>query len=371
MLRTDRTPHCFSLASNIATVKNKGIHSPPPLHILPHPHIHIVAELLLRSDRNATFVSSPVLYVIILALPRIVRDSNLRARLSTYMVEYVELLGVRRPRALTMEGAPLPAAPPLAAPIHPADAPKHKRKRCRQKCASIPPADAPTTKRIRLRSKSRDAVALPMMHTRVETQDSVSDGRAEPGVWPQRDKITEWYAHPASLLEDFPLSDDAIECRKAHPVIEGSPSLRHMRDLMRTLDVTIAHSFEYKGKWHSLQACHLATFYEDRALHMVGERRIQDWWAARPLSDRSETRTGVALTFWFSLNDAPRVPDAIEVGLTSTLLAEFEAVFLLAYQRFDNVPEHIHVIDGNKVMPETSLGLYSLATRKRAVSSPS
>ena len=249
-----------------------------------------------------------------------------------------------------MQGAPLPAVPPLAAPIHPAGAPKRRRRR--PLAAPIPPADAPTTKRIRLRCKSRDAVALPMMHTRVETQDSVSDGRAEPGVWPQRDKITEWYAHPASLLEEFPLSGDAIECRKAHPVIEGSPSIRHVRNLMRTLDVTVGHSFAYKGKWHSLRACHLATFYEDRALHMVGERRIQDWWAAQPLSDRSETRTGAALTFWFSLNDAPRLPDAIEVGLTSTVLAEFEAVFLLAYQRFSNVPEHIRVIDGNKVMPE-------------------
>jgi len=128
-----------------------------------------------------------------------------------------------------------------------------------------------------------------------------------------------------------------------------------MRKLMSKLDLKVAHSFEYNGNWRSLGAADLATFYEDRALHMVGRRRISEWWAQQPESSfsDSEASTGAALTFWYSMDNSPRVPDAIEVGLTSTQLAQFEQVFCLTYQHFNNLPKHITVVDCNRIMPES------------------
>ena len=45
----------------------------------------------------------------------------------------------------------------------------------------------------------------------------------------------------------------------------------------------------------------------------------------------------------------PLLPDAIVAGLESTLVAEFETVFLLSYGHFRNTPPHVQMIDASTV----------------------
>jgi len=181
----------------------------------------------------------------------------------------------------------------------------------------------------------------------------VCDGRAEYGVWPKKDKISEWYENPAAMMSEFPLSRAAEQCRLSFPVVEEHVSLRTSRTLMNHLDVKPAHSFQYNGKWCSLGAAELATFYEDRALHAVGKLRMEEW-ASQQQCCGSSTKTGAALTFWYAMNNATRLPDAIEVGLLSTTLAQFEKVFCLTYptQQFENMPRHITILDCNAILSE-------------------
>ena len=100
----------------------------------------------------------------------------------------------------------------------------------------------------------------------------------------------------------------------------------------------------YKGYWKSISAVALSTFYEDSALHEVGKIRMAEWWRAQK-DVTVPLRTGVALTFWYSLDGSHVLPDAIKVGLKSTLTAEFEAVFCLTYQSFTNMPSHVRTIN--------------------------
>jgi len=220
----------------------------------------------------------------------------------------------------------------------------------------------PPPKRVRLRAKTTDvagaysaAVPLPHMLPRVETSRSVSDGRSEPGVWPRtKNKVKTWFNHPAALTSQFPLSAPAKDILVSCPGVEADPTVRETRSLLGKLDVRLGHSFEYNDEWFSLNANEIATFYEDRVLHMIGRQRIAEWWASQPESvfSHAATKTGAAVTFWYSMDNSPRLPDAIEVGLASTLLAQFEQVFCLTYQPFENMPPHITVVDCGKILPE-------------------
>jgi len=226
--------------------------------------------------------------------------------------------------------------------------------------SSFTMAEGRALKRRRLNEKGADVhgtyrghLPFPRMWPRVEDQQTVSDGRAHPGVWPVKGKVSAWYEHSAALLELFPLSPAAERRRRSLPAVVDDVQLRPIRKLMHLLDYTIPHSFKYKDEWFSLGSAELATFYEDRVLHMVGEIRMDEWWRAQPDSSGD---TGVALTFWYSLTGADRLPDAIEAGLRSTELAEFENVFCLTYptQQFLNMPSHVTILDANLVLAETA-----------------
>ena len=101
----------------------------------------------------------------------------------------------------------------------------------------------------------------------------------------------------------------------------------------------------------------LATWYEDRALHDVGHIRMQEWWAPRSAAPLS---TGAALTFWVTLENGFEVvkgpttlPDAIEAGMRSTVLGEFEHVFCMCYpqvQTLNNMPDNITLVDATAIM---------------------
>ena len=180
-----------------------------------------------------------------------------------------------------------------------------------------------TTKRRRLAAKTRDGtLPLPRIWQRVESSKRPSDGRDAPGVMPKGDKVSEWYKHPAALLKEYPLSSAATAHREALPLLEGDLTYRMMRPLMQKLASRPAHSFQYKGRWISLSVEALATFYEDAALHEVGAVRMKEWWVSQSLSI---CHTGAALTFWYSMDGSMRLPDAIEAGLMSTRIAEFQA----------------------------------------------
>ena len=81
---------------------------------------------------------------------------------------------------------------------------------------------------------------------------------------------------------------------------------------------------------------------------------MADWWSSQ---EDTSARTGAALTFW-SLDGSDSLPDAAAAGLQTTVLAEFENVFILCYpsQKFRNLPEHVTVFDANLVLPEHRFG---------------
>ena len=111
-----------------------------------------------------------------------------------------------------------------------------------------------------------------------------------------------------------------------------------------------AHAFQRtcagEKMWFSLTKETLLTYYEDRVLHVVGNQRMREWYAAQRLDT---SVVGAALAFWENLDGGPLLPDAIVAGLESTLVAEFEAVFLLSYGQFSNTPPHVRWIDASTV----------------------
>ena len=219
-------------------------------------------------------------------------------------------------------------------------------------------------KRRRIATKTAEPLPLPRIWSRVEKRDQPDDGHRM--YWPQTDKVTQWYDHPAALLDVLPLTEPMNELRSSFPVLEtDGVAIRTMRALMSKLDIKPAHSFKYKGEWHSLSADALATFYEDRVLHTIGAARMADWWGSQ---EDSSARTGAALTFWWSLDGSDRLPDAVEAGLSTTALAEFEKVFCLCYpsQTFRNMPEHVAVLDCNLVLPEARF-VKTLASNRKCV----
>ena len=168
---------------------------------------------------------------------------------------------------------------------------------------------------------------------------------------PIMDKVSEWYASGASMLDELPLSPDASALRDTFPILEKKLTYKYIRPLIASLDDSPGHSFKYKDGSRSLSAAAMATYYEDRILNIVGEHRMKEWWDTQPLS-KAPIGVGAALTFWYSLDGSNELPDAIVAGLKSTVIAEFQEVFCLTYQRFDNMPKHIVIIDCGKVLPE-------------------
>ena len=191
-----------------------------------------------------------------------------------------------------------------------------------------------------------DGVPLPRRWRRVKRCE-------EGGIGGTLDKVSEWYANPAALMEEFPLSPDAASAREDQTLLTPDIKVKSMRQLMVTLESHPAHSFHVApgNQWRSLSAEAMATYYEDALLHEVGKRRMDDWWKVASPGHHDCMRVGAALTFWYSLDDSKRLPDAIEAGMRSTLLGEFDAVFCLSYQKFENVPSHIVMLDCNEILP--------------------
>ena len=165
-------------------------------------------------------------------------------------------------------------------------------------------------------------------------------------------KSSRYYRHESALLDILPLSDDAQTIRDGFEIPKSLPNLKDCRRLVLALpkkDRT-AHAFErvYEGekKWFSLTQETLVTYYEDRVLHAVGHQRMREWFAAQSLDT---SVVGAALAFWENRDGGPLLPDAIVAGLESTLVAEFEGVFLLSYGLFSNTPPHVRMIDASTV----------------------
>ena len=161
-----------------------------------------------------------------------------------------------------------------------------------------------------------------------------------------------YYQHESALLDILPLSDDAKRIRDEFEIPKSLPSLKDCRGLVLSLpkkDRT-AHAFEKvsggEKKWFSLTRETLLTYYEDRVLHAVGHQRMREWYDAQSLDT---SVVGAALAFWENLGGGTMLPDAIVAGLESTLVAEFEAVFLLSYGPFSNTPPHVRMIDASTV----------------------
>ena len=112
------------------------------------------------------------------------------------------------------------------------------------------------------------------------------------------------------------------------------------------------HSFRLKeDKQCSFDIAHLVTYYEDVVLSLVGRERMKEWW--QNLGETKQTnltsRTGCAVCFWYSLDGDNRLPYAIEMGARSMEIAQFDEVFVLAYQEFINMPNWIKMVNANLV----------------------
>ena len=95
------------------------------------------------------------------------------------------------------------------------------------------------------------SVAFPRIWTHVEKWSSASDGRG-PFEATYTNKIDFFLEHRAALLDKFPLSLDAQAQARACPALPTNVTLRQLREAVRILPDSPAHSFKYKDKWHSL-----------------------------------------------------------------------------------------------------------------------
>lgn len=174
-------------------------------------------------------------------------------------------------------------------------------------------------------------------------------------------KVDAWYAHPAAMLDKYPLSTQIWEERDKHAKLPDTLTFATIRPLYNKLPAPKpAHSFKYKDEWKSLTIEAMATFYEDVVLHQVGQMRLSAWWADASLGKcvsrrRCVSSVGAALTMWFDVNSTGTLPDAIEIGLLSTKVGRFEKVFCLCFkdepgQTFTNMPPHIEVLDLARLM---------------------
>ena len=92
---------------------------------------------------------------------------------------------------------------------------------------------------------------LPRIWKYTESSREPDDGRREEGVWPEGDKVTSWYTHPAALLEELPLSRASVARREQHPAIPEGIGIRGMRKMSQNLPDHPPHSFMWKGAWKS------------------------------------------------------------------------------------------------------------------------
>lgn len=201
----------------------------------------------------------------------------------------------------------------------------------------------------------------PRKRARCKTPPPIVDVAALPRHWrlvdgvPRLvDKVSEWYKHRASLQDVLPLSHATNNVRQSLSLLPERVTLASVRPLFNKIPGHPAHSRKKDdGFWMSLSAESMGTHYEDAILHMVGYERMKEWWEIKPYEIRSSNAVGLALTFWFCMGDGPPwfLPDAIEEGLKSTELAEFQDVWCLTYQRIENMPPHIKVVPCSKVLP--------------------
>ena len=168
------------------------------------------------------------------------------------------------------------------------------------------------------------------------------------------DKISMFFSHPAACLEEWPLSENALAVLERHPrVNDDTIIVAKIRKMVKSLDkqFRLAHSFKLNNKWYSFDIAHLVTYYEDVVLSLVGRERMKEWW--QNLGETKQTnltsRTGCAVCFWYSLDGDNRLPYAIEMGARSMEIAQFDEVFVLAYQEFVNMPNWIKMLDANLV----------------------
>ena len=168
------------------------------------------------------------------------------------------------------------------------------------------------------------------------------------------DKISMFFSHPAACLEEWPLSENALAVLERHPrVNDDTIIVAKIRKMVKSLDkqFRLAHSFKLNNKWYSFDIAHLVTYYEDVVLSLVGRERMKEWW--QNLGETKQTnltsRTGCAVCFWYSLDGDNRLPYAIEMGARSMEIAQFDEVFVLAYQEFINMPNWIKMVDANLV----------------------
>ena len=138
--------------------------------------------------------------------------------------------------------------------------------------------------------------------------------------------------------------------RSKLPPTDANAKTKRIRQMFQILDVKISHSIEYKNEWFSLSLDQLKQYYDERRVHMVGERRMIDWSNSLAV-EPDDKSPGAAVAFWYSLDEATCLPDAIQVGLESTTNGEFAEVYLLTYkhQSFSNVPDFVKILDCEEV----------------------
>ena len=177
-----------------------------------------------------------------------------------------------------------------------------------------------------------------------------------PRVWrssqDDAEKAHRYYSHESALLERLPLSAASSDIKERFPIPKVTPGIRGARSLMLKLpsEERTASCFQRdidgEKRWITLSAETMTTYYEDRVLHLVGKQRMEEWHAQCGLVDDV---VGCALAFWHNIDGGRSLPDSIAAGLKSTLLGCFDAVYLLSYQSFDNVPPHVQWIDASDV----------------------
>ena len=125
--------------------------------------------------------------------------------------------------------------------------------------AGVGEAAQPAPKRRRLTCKGNGLppgrsyeLPFPRIWKHVESEREPDDGRRLAGVFPPGDKITTWWSHASSLLQEFPLSPTTLEMKELYPVVPENVTIREMRRLLGLLPKSPAHSFVYNGSWHSL-----------------------------------------------------------------------------------------------------------------------
>ena len=129
-------------------------------------------------------------------------------------------------------------------------------------------------------------------------------------------------------------------------------NLKLLRAGLRKLDKTIPHSFRKNDDtWKSIPAPMLRRYYRERRLHMIGEKKSRRWakkHGGRVLDEASPDKA--VFTFWHTDVEEGhstflQLPWVALVGLQSMVRnGGFQAVYLLCFHRFENVPDGVKVM---------------------------